>query len=226
MTMKKNIVYILLVCSIILTGCEYDNFDEPAAVLSGKIVYEGKVIGVRKDGPQLELWQDGYGLKKSIPVYIAQDGTYSVALFNGQYKMVRKAGAPWEPQLNDTMIIDVKNRTGFDVPVKPYFTIDGESFHKSGNTITAKFIINKVVESAQIESVRLYLGSHILTDQNKNEHAVTANTADIVFGPEMTMTATIPASLTKLDYIFVRVGIRATVSGEYCYTQVQKVDIK
>ncbi|WP_071147394.1 DUF3823 domain-containing protein [Bacteroides ihuae] len=224
--MKRNILSLIIICSLLLSGCEYDNFDEPTSFLMGKVVYEGKTVGVRTNGPQLELWQDGYGLKKNIPIYIAQDGTYSVALFNGQYKMVRKAGAPWEAQLSDTIIVNVKNKTEYDVPVIPYFTITEEGFQKQGNTISAKFTINKIVSSAKIESVRLYLGSSVLTDQNKNEQAQNADIATIQIGQEATVTTTIPTNLAQLDYIFVRVGVRATVSNEYYYTQVQKIALK
>ena len=125
--MKKHILFIIVIISFIFTACEYDNFEEPKATLSGSVVYEGKPLGVRTNGTQLELWQDGYALRYAIPVHIAHDGSYSVSLFNGKYKMVRKAGAPWEAQLNDTIIIDVNNNTVFDVPVRPYFTEIGRA---------------------------------------------------------------------------------------------------
>ena len=62
--MKRNILSLIIICNLLLSGCGYDNFDEPTAFLMGKVVYEGKAVGVRTNGPQLELWQDGYGLKK------------------------------------------------------------------------------------------------------------------------------------------------------------------
>lgn len=224
--MKKSILSIIFICSLVLTGCGYDNYDEPNAVLTGKIVYDGKPVGVRTNGPQLELWQDGYGLKKNIPIYIAHDGTYSVSLFDGQYKLVRKAGAPWEAQLKDTIIIDVRKKTVVDIPVTPYFIINNESFQKGSSSITAKFTIGKIVESASIAEVRLYLGGSILTDQNKNEGAVNANLSNITIGQEATLTMAIPTSLANKDYLFARVGIRSTVSSEFYYTQVQKISLK
>jgi len=224
--MKKKILFIISVCCLLFASCEYDNFDEPKSTLSGKVVYDGKPIGLRTNGPQLELWQDGFGLRKSIPVYLAHDGSFSAVLFNGQYKMVRKAGGPWQPQLSDTIIIDVRGNTVTDVPVIPYFVINNESYQKGVDDVTAKFTINKIVESADISEVRLYLGMSILTDQNKNEQAVSADISKIITGQETSLIAKIPSSLTKYDYIFARIGVRSTVSNEFYYTQVQRVDLK
>lgn len=223
--MKKIILSIIFVISFVYTSCEYDNFDEPKATLSGKVVYEGNPVGVRTAGIELELWQDGFGLKKSIPVHVAHDGAYSAVLFNGQYKMVRKAGAPWQPQLSDTILIDVRGNTVTDVPVIPYFVINNESFQKDAGTMTAKFTISKIVESADIAEVRLYLGKSILTDQNKNEHAVNAKISDITIGNETLIVTEIPENLMNGAYVFARIGVRSNVSNEFYYTQVQKIDL-
>ena len=39
--MKKHILFIIVIISFIFTACEYDNFEEPKATLSGSVVYEG-----------------------------------------------------------------------------------------------------------------------------------------------------------------------------------------
>jgi len=224
--MKKHILFIIVIISFIFTACEYDNFEEPKATLSGSVVYEGKPLGVRTNGTQLELWQDGYALRYAIPVHIAHDGSYSVSLFNGKYKMVRKAGAPWEAQLNDTIIIDVNNNTVFDVPVRPYFTVTNESFQHSSGTITANFTVNKVVENADLAQVRLFVGHSILTDQNRNEQAVNADLSQVVPGENASVSLKLSEALAGLDYVFVRVGVRANQSNEFVYTQVEKINLK
>ena len=75
------------------------------ATLTGKAIYDGEAVGVRSGSSEFALFQDGYALKGSIPVYIAQDGSYSVSLFNGDYKLVRMGNAPWERPSNDTIYI-------------------------------------------------------------------------------------------------------------------------
>lgn len=223
--MKINKLLIILLISIIFSACEYDNFEEPKSTLSGSVVYDGKPVGIRTNGPQLELWQEGFALKIAIPVYIAHDGSYSVSLLNGQYKMVRKAGAPWEAQLNDTIIIDVKNNTVHDVPVRPYFTVSNESFQHSSGTLNANFTINKVVESANLAQVRIFVGHSILTDQNRNEQAIDVDLSEIVLNESISASLNLSDELADLDYIFVRVGVRASESNEFVYTQVEKITL-
>ena len=208
--MKTKILFIVACVCFLLASCEYDNYDAPSAKLSGRVLYNDAPVGVRTNGTQLELWQDGYELYTKIPVYIAQDGTFSASLFNGQYKLVRLSGAPWEDQPMDTIRIEVKGNTVVDVPVKPYFIIKNESYQK-------------VVESAEVKSVNFYLGEGILTDHNKNEYKGELDLSGLVLGQETTMTATIPEKMLKNGYAFARIGVQSNKSNEYFYTQVQKV---
>ncbi len=223
--MKKNNIYLILGLVVTLAGCTYDNYEEPGALLKGRVVYEGQTIGVRTNGPQLELWQDGFEVKEVIPVYIAQDGTFSASLFGGEYKLVRKNGGPWVSQLDDTLVVNVTGVTELDVPVTPFFTIGGESFQKIDQTIVTTFQLDQIVDEAGIESVRLYLGYSVLTDQNKNEYVQEADLSNVTIGQDNTLSAPIPEGLQDTDYLYARIGVRSTLSGEFYYTQVQKIDL-
>lgn len=223
--MKNYIIYILLGTALVFGACEYDNYEEPQAILYGQVVYDGQAVGVRTNGPQLELWQDGYELSKNIPIFIAQDGTYSVSLFDGEYKLVRKAGAPWLAELSDTIIVNVNGHTEFDVPVTPYFSLHDETYQAGNNTVSVTFNIDQVVDAAAIQEVNLYLGYSVLTDQNKNEHIAGADISNITLGGQNNIQATIPEHLQDEEYLFVRVGVRSNMSGEFSYTEVQKLDI-
>ena len=222
----KYIMLIFTTAGLLLAGCEYDNFEAPKATLSGKVVYQGNAVSVRNNGPQLELWQDGFALKSPITVNISQDGSYSAILFNGRYKLVRRADAPWQQQASDTLIVNVNGNTRYDVPVSPYFTISNDTFGKSGNNITARFVVNKNIPTANLELVRLYLGKSILTDQVQREFLVDGNVANIVSGQPTEITASLPDNLKDLDYIFARIGVKSSSAGEYYYTQVQKIALK
>lgn len=224
--MKKHILYLFLIIAFILQGCEYDNFEEPGSTLQGRVVYQGEPLGVRTNGIQLELWQDGYDLRYAIPVYVAHDGTYSVSLFDGEYKMVRKAGAPWLPQLSDTTLINVKGNTIHDVEVTPYFTVSVENIQYASGTLTATFTVNQVVESANLAQVRIFVGHSILTDQNRNEQAVDADLSGVTLGQPSNISLTLSQNLAGLDEVFVRIGARANVTNEFVYTQVQKIQLR
>ncbi|WP_207534359.1 DUF3823 domain-containing protein [Desertivirga arenae] len=212
--------------SLFFAGCDYDNYDEPKSTLSGSVIHDGKPIGVRTNGVQLELWQDGFQVRSLIPVYINQDGSYSASLFDGVYKLVRKGNSPWLQQSTDTLLIEVKGNTKKDVPVTPYFTISNESFSFSNNSITANFKVDKVVSTANIDAIRLYLGNSMLTDEARYEHRVTAYMGTIVLGANATIATQLPASLKNLSHVFARIGVKSTSSGEYYYTQVQKIALK
>jgi len=224
--MKLNFLITITTALLLLAGCKYDNFEAPESTLSGRVVYEGKAVGVRNNGPQLELWQDGYPLRSAIPVYLNQDGTFSASLFDGRYKLVRRGDSPWLQQATDTVIVNVSGNTNIDVPVTPYFTISNESYQKSGNTITARFVVGRVVPAATVEFVRLYLGKSVLTDQVQRELRVDGNIATLVFGQQAVIAGDLPDNLKNLDYVYGRLGIKSTSSSEYVYTPVQRIALK
>ena len=212
--------------SLFLASCEYDNFDAPEVTLSGKKVYNGQAMSVRNSGTQLELWQDGYPLKAYIPVYIDQNGNFSAKLFDGEYKVVRRPDAPWLQQATDTIRVSVRGNTNVDIPVTPYFTISNYTFQKSGNNINSRFVVNRVVPTANLEFVRLYLGKSVLTDQVQREVRIDAALNTVVLGQPTDLTAELPDNLKNLDFVYARVGVKSTAAGEYIYTPIQKIALK
>nr|WP_276900516.1 DUF3823 domain-containing protein [Pedobacter kyonggii] len=223
----KFLIIFTAAANMFLAGCGYDNFDAPELTLSGRVVYQGTTVSVRNNGPQLELWQDGFPLRSVINVFMNQDGTFSAKLFAGQYKLVRRADAPWLQQATDTIRVNLTANTNLDVPVTPYFTITGESFQKSGDNIIAKLVVNKVVQTANLEFVRLYLGKSILTDHVQYDVRVGANLSNVVLGQQIEIpSGALPDNLKSLDYVYARLGVKSTSAGEYYYTQVQKIALK
>lgn len=224
--MKRNIItfFTLLCCLIAISSCRYDNYDEPQSMLTGRAVYNGEAVSVRSGGAEFALFQDGYALHNAIPVYIAQDGTYSATLFDGEYKLVRMGNAPWERPSNDTILITVHGNTVQDIPVTPYFFIENASFAKNGSKVTAKFTVKKVVANATLEDVRLYLGETLLTDNNINAANLSLGTS-INFDQEITAEIEVPESLANEAYLYARVGVKSGQSSEYCYTQSTKVEL-
>jgi hypothetical protein len=210
---------------MVLTGCEYDNYEAPTSILSGKVTYQNEPVGVRSNATQLELWQGGYALSAKIAVLIDQDGNYSACLFDGDYKLVRLAGAPWENR-TDTIPVTVKGNTVVDVPVTPYFIVRNAAFQKDGDKVTATFTIEKVSPSANLSLARLYLGKTIITDQNNNVANATLNTVDITLGQTVSLSVSIPASIASADYLFARIGVQTAGIGELYYSESHKINLK
>ena len=224
--MKKKWLYLLtLTFAASLVSCELDNIDAPSARLEGNVVYEGENLNVRSNSAQLELWQDGYALNEFIPVFIAQDGSYSASLFNGEYKLVRKGGDPWLPQLNDTIIVQVNGNTLLDVPVTPYFTIKNEAYSVSGNTINATFDVNQIVDSSFLQEVVIVLGESVLVDENIQD-AIASYSADTInIDSSTSLSIEIPENMRDLEYLFIRTALKSNSSNEYIYTNSYRLEL-
>ncbi|MFV0522793.1 MAG: DUF3823 domain-containing protein [Mangrovibacterium sp.] len=220
--MKKHILPVLALLA--LSSCGYDNYDEPSSFLTGSVTYNDKAIKVGANENELELWQDGYELGDKIDVYINQDGTYSANLFDGEYKLTRLSGAPWEDN-TDTIKITVKGNTVVDVPVAPYFLIDDANFTVSDNKITATFTVNQVSASAALGNVSLFLGANYLTDSNNHAAEITMNTADVTLGSSVTISIDIPEDLSSLGSFFARVGVSSDKSSRYAYSTSEKITL-
>ncbi len=225
--MKYSSIYlsILALASLFSMGCEYDNFEAPKSTLSGTIVYEGNPVSVRTGGTRLQLWEDGHELRTPMDVFIDHEGHFSASLFDGTYKLVTNGDAPWSPRNLDTVEVTVRGNTVVDIPVTPYFVLENESFTAAGTTLNAQFAIRRVVPNANVSRVALYVGHSILTDQGRFEHRVEMDAGNIQVGQPLSMSTTLPASLANLDYVFVRVGVLSNLSGEYYYSDVQRVNL-
>jgi hypothetical protein len=234
--MKSKIISLgILTFFLFLAGCTFDNFTPPQSTLTGKVVYNGNAVGVRSGATQLELWQYGYKLRSKIAVQIAQDGTYTSLLFDGNYKLVRLAGAPWSNQ-TDSIDVTVKGSTSVDVPVTPYYTITGETFTftKNDSTMTATCMVNKVGTPA-ITSLTLYVGVTTIIDANNNLQSTTLASGSLT---DLTTTKTVKVKLANVSpaflyknsyaprgYVYVRLGVLSAGSSERFYTQVQKITL-
>jgi hypothetical protein len=223
--MKRNILsLVILTFVILLTGCDYDNYDPPKSYLTGNVVYNGNNVGVRTGGTQLELWQYGFQLRNKIPVDISQDGTYSARLFDGKYKLVRLAGAPW---LNQTDSIDVvvSGNTVVDVPVTPYYIISGPTFSLNAGVITSTCTVTKV-GTAAIENLTLYASTTSIVDaNNKIQENVLAASALTDLSTSKTNTITLNSTWTGAKAVYVRLGVKTSGVNERFYTPVQKIVI-
>jgi len=224
---KIFLATVSLALLILVAGCKKDNYDPPQSQLTGRIVFQGQPVGVRSNGVQLELWQPGFQLYTKIPVYIAQDGTFSAMLFDGNYKLTRlKGNGPWADN-TDTIQVQVRGATTVDVPVDAYFVVKGETIQKSGTNITTTFSLQRGNTSKNLEDVRLYLGRTNIIDPNNNDAVVTKAASAI---PDLTqpisLSVAIPASLADKDYVFARVGVKTVGVAELAFSIPKKIALK
>ncbi|MBF9252828.1 DUF3823 domain-containing protein [Pontibacter sp. 172403-2] len=222
----RGISYIIIALGVMLTACEVDNYEPPKSILEGHVVYQDQPVGVRSNGVQLELWQPGFELFQKIPVYVAYDGSFSAALFDGDYKLVRLRGnGPWVDN-TDTIDVQVRGNTVIDVPVEPYYTVSNETFQASGNTVAASFTIDQVNASRELERVTLYIGTTAIVDVNNSIVNVSLNKDAIAdLNAPINLSLELPPNLSGRDYVFARIGVKTSGVEEMLYSPVQKIEL-
>lgn len=226
MRLKAYIYSLLLITLAGGYGCKKDNYDEPESLLTGRVVFEGQPIGVRSNAVQLELWQHGYAFFSKIRVFVAPDGTYSARLFDGDYKMTRQNGGPWLSN-TDSIDVQVRGNTVVDVPVTPYTFVKSATFQRNGATITATASLQTVSTANALESVRLYVFRTALVDDvNQSARTIVEASAIPSTGQPVSMNVTIPAALTSLDAVYVRVGVKTAGINELAYSPVERIALK
>jgi hypothetical protein len=228
---NKLILLAFFTFLLIIAGCEYDNYTPPQSLLKGSVVYNNVPVGVRSNGTQLELWQykwdtKGVVARAKLAVYIAQDGTYSALLFDGDYKIVRLAGAPWSNPNTDTLNVTVSGNTTLDVPVTPYFTIAGETYvyNKADSSITSTCNITKV-GTAAITNLTLFAGVTNIVDNTNNSQTNVVTTGLTDLTTPKTNKITLSSANKKRGYVFVRLGIQISGVSERYFTQVYKLSL-
>ncbi|RZK88283.1 MAG: DUF3823 domain-containing protein [Hymenobacter sp.] len=220
--MKRHLTTLLAGLGLLAAGCTKDNIKPPTSQLSGRITYQNQALNVRGGGSvQLELWQRGEFFRNKIPVYVAQDGSYSATLFDGDYKLTRlRDNGPWVNN-TDSITVQVRGNTVVDVPVQPYFTIGTTTIAKSGTNVTASVQVSKV-GSRNLDGVVLYLGYTQFVDVSNQTAATTKAGADITdLTKPISLTTGIPSAAKGL--LYARVGVRIQGVNELIYSPVQQI---
>ncbi|MDB5262175.1 MAG: hypothetical protein JWQ14_1456 [Adhaeribacter sp.] len=233
--MKLNIYsYLTVLLALVMAGCEYDNYEPPKATLTGKVVYNGQPVGVRSNAVRLELRQPGpeYPLWRTTPINIniAQDGTFSAVLFDGNYKLTRVRGnGPWVDQ-TDTINVEVRGSAAVEVPVNPFFLIKDEQIKKGSTAIDATFNLQHVNTTRQLERVNLYVSGTTIVDAN-NQTASAQKVASAITNLNQPVTlsvniSSLPAALAGKQYVFARIGVKTVGIQELAYSAPVKIMLK
>ncbi|MGV3640084.1 MAG: DUF3823 domain-containing protein [Adhaeribacter sp.] len=226
MSYKLSSVFTLLLALASLAGCKYDNQEPPQSFITGKVVYNGEPIGVRSNNVRLELWQPGFALFQKVDIHVAQDGSFSANVFDGDYKITRLRGnGPWADQ-TDTISVQVRGNATVEVPVTPFFLVKDASMKKDGSNIQATFSVEKVHPTAVLEAVNLYLSNTVIVDQNNNTRNARLAANAIDPSQPITISAGIPAPTGGgRSYIYARIGVKTVGAGEQIYSSPVKINL-
>ena len=225
--------FYIFICSAILlvTSCSLDNFDEPDAMFSGNIVYNGEAIPVARNQVRFQLWQPGYALTAPIDVAIAQDGSYSSRLFTGDYKLSFVPGQGPFRTPSDTLYFELSGERAMDIEVTPYHMIRNPQFSYAAGTVNASCSVEQIITGADaraVERVTLVINRTLFVDVNSGDEGSLAqvDAADLSDLDNLNMSVEIPSDPKKPDqnYIFARIGVKMVGIEDMIYTQVQKLE--
>lgn len=226
----NKLYYMVILIVIGISGCELDNYEPPQSTLTGRLVFEGKPLGIRQGISVLQLFQPGFQTVTPINVNVKQDGSFSSMLFDGNYKLVRISGnGPWESN-TDTIDVVVNGPTTVDVPVKPYFFINEVSFSVEKEAVKATCRLSNVVAGRQLERISLILGkTSIVDDPTKlNPSPADPLSSKSGTGLDLAQPITLSQSLTaqlvaSTPYIYARVAVKIVGVPELIYSDVYSV---
>jgi len=224
--MKQFTITLLAGLGLLAAGCQKDNVTPPNSQLTGRVIFQNEPVGVRGQGNvQLELWERGERFRNKIPVLVAQDGTYSASLFDGDYKLTRlRDNGPWQ---NNTDSIDVKVRgnTIVDVPVQPYYVVRQTTIAKSGSNVTASGLVSQVSTGRNIEGVTLFLNTTQFVDTNNSLLGQTTLSGSALSNLSQPLNLSVAIPATAKGAVYARIGVRTQGVGELYYSPVQKITL-
>lgn len=228
--MKAKFYVLLFGGLLLITSCELDNYNEPDAILTGNILYDGEAIPVARNQVRFELWQSGYGSPAPIDVAIAQDGSYSSRIFSGDYKLAFLPGEGPFRAPTDTIYFSVSGDKEMNLTVTPYYTIQNAQFSHAAGSIDASCSVNQIISGADsraVERVTLVINRTLFVDANSGAEGSIAqvDAEDISDLNNISMSVEIPSDPTKPDqnYIFARIGVKIEGVEDMIYTQVEKI---
>lgn len=236
--MRTQLRYIILFFSAVaLFACEKDNYDPPGSVLSGSLVYNGDPIPLEFNQVPFQLFQYGFG--KVGPVSnttFTQDGTYSVLVFDGEYKftMAQNQGPFLWPKNaagdSDTIVINLKGSQTRDIEVTPYYMIRNPQFSVASGVVTGTCSLEKIVTDANaknIERVNLYINKTAFVSGNANYNIGSAviNGGAITDPANISMTVNVPAIVPAQSYVFARIGLKMAGVEDMIFSPVVKLTL-
>jgi len=228
---KYSIAVVLV--AMILHGCKKDNYDEPSSLLSGRFLYNGEPIYVEYNRVPFELYQYGFGKVGPINGTITPEGTYSHMLFNGQYKLVVRSGQgpflwPATGGKQDSIAIDVSGNTTRDIEVRPYYMIRTPQLTLAAGKVTGNFKIEQIIKDADaktIERAALFINKTIFVGVDNNIARADITGANITDPNNVSLNVTVPGITPTQNYVFARIGVKASGVEDWIFTAVQKISL-
>jgi hypothetical protein len=239
--MKKLSYIVLLIVSMSIVACEYDNYDAPGTRFEGNIVYNGEALNVEKSNDQnpnnavvyFELWEAGWQNRVPIRVIVDQDGSYSALLFNADYKLVIPKGqGPFMSRINDetasdTILLPLRGNKELNIEVTPYYMVRSPQFSHESGKVKANFRLEKIIQDVNaknIEQVFLSINKTTFVDGSSQIRRADLDGASIVDMNDINLEVDIPAIVPSQNYVYARIGVKIAGVDDLLFSPVQKIE--
>ncbi len=209
-------IFFLVLISVMIS-CKKDNYEEPSATLTGRIVYKGEPLNFEYNRVNYELYQPGFGKTGPIGSVFTPEGTFSHLLFDGNYKLVVPAGQGpfvWKQTAGgkpDSVAINLNGSTNLDIEVMPYFMIRTPQLTYAGGKVTGTCKLEKVVtdgNAKSIERVTLYISKLQFADSQTNVATTNLAGSAITDLNNVSLSVTVPALVPTQNYVYARIGVK------------------
>lgn len=239
---KKNkiiafsLIGLAMASFLLVSSCskELDNRTYPTSRISGRFLYNGQPIQVMATSSDaggsnpLQLIQTGPGkfIYGVIKMFTKADGTYTILTYDGNYSLVNSPGkGPWVQP--DTIKLTLKGEATANFNVTPYHWISDYKTTFVDSVFTATFKLEKIVPTANLERVVIYLGtSHLVDITSKQGERVFTGIAPgnvtVSFNLKTLSTAD-KVTLRNTGVTFARVGIKTQGVGDLLYSTVTEL---
>ena len=228
-------ISIVALAGLLFLSCKKDNYDAPASMLSGALLYVKDTVFVEFDRVPYQLFQYGFGKVGPIGSSFTQNGTYSSLLFDGDYKFTIPGGQGpfrWK-ELSagtpDSISVAVKGNTSFNIEVTPYYMIRGAQFSASGGKAQASFSVEKIITDANakdIERVTLYINKTQFVSGANNIGSASKNGGDITDPSSINLEVNVqmPANQATQNYVYARVGLKIAGVEDMIFSSIKRLD--
>ena len=232
MKIRFNTLLPMLALGTLFVSCEKDNYAEPKTQLTGNIVYKGEPVGVEDGQVRLQLWQPGFGKLAPIDAPIAQDGSYSAVLFDGNYKLVfTKNDGPWktltkDATAKDTTFVTLNGNQKLDIEVMPYYMIRNAKLSGGEKKVNATFSLEKVITGADakdVERVTLLISRTQFVSRSNNVGITNKEGADVTGKTSFSLSVGVPAISPAQDFVYARVGVKMKDVEDMVFSNVEKI---
>ena len=207
---------------LLMVGCSLDNYEEPSSMLTGKVAFNGNSVGLSHGKVSFNLYQEGYGKRGPIPVYLAYDGSFSAMLFDGAYRLeIIDNNGPWNNDIQPMDII-VTGDTDIEIDVTPYYFLTDVSIVLNGNEVRSLCNVSEVSPERKLRQLFLCVGpTRFISDQSYS-YVARRNLMPVNLGGN-SISVDISDIISEYDMLYARLGLQMEGLQECIYSDVIRI---